>query len=643
MPRYNAKRRPVAGATLLAIVVMLVLTAPTAVHAGTYVINNCPSAPVSNGNPGPWTIFGSPQADKGSCSAGVGDFVGPRGGSMSPNSSAGVQITAPADITIREAKIWWAVPRQESGADDFAIALANGSSVGGGTVPLSKTTTPEILSLPSSTTTLTLENYCSSDDGAQGCVFGGGENNLLQLFGAQLTLADSRLPTGKVTGGGLSNPASQLSGTQSLAYEASEPDTGVHRMKLLIDGSTVTTDEAECTYEDFAACQTSVANAIIWNTASVIDGSHSVQAIVESASQNSSTFYDNTITTHNAPINNTLPHIVISSRVAVGETLSSHPGSWMAPNGAGAITYTYQWEDCSASGSECVAITGATNATYTPAPSDVSHALRLQIIAADNDGYTTAVSPLTGVVLSSQGSLGAPNGPGTDGGMSQGPNGGGVSVAVLGTANGIVASDDAQLRLGVPYTISRAFAKRSFRLAGHLMSGQGQPIAGATLDILEQALGSAQQRLIAHSRTRADGTFALTVPGGPSRLITVAYRAFAGQTTYAAQARVLERVGAGVRLRISPRTTGSTGTIVLTGQALGAIPKHGVLVELRIYYRGEWVVLGTPRTDRKGRFHFAYPFHGAVGRFRVKAEIPSGQAGYAYSYGHSQQIDVTTH
>src|ERR1035441_7735833 len=70
------------------------LTFVSGASAGTYVIDNCPSA--GNGNAGSWTVFGSPQNVKGTCSGGAGDYIGPRGGGMSPGALAGVQIGVPA-------------------------------------------------------------------------------------------------------------------------------------------------------------------------------------------------------------------------------------------------------------------------------------------------------------------------------------------------------------------------------------------------------------------------------------------------------------------------------------------------------------------------------------------------------------------
>lgn len=126
MRRYS-HRAPVATlmvafVTIAAIVLGLTLAAGA--NAGTYVIDNCPAAPTSNGNAGPWVVFGSPQNAKGSCGGGAGDYLAPRGGSMGPNTSDGVQVAVPAGsaITIREAKVWWAVPKQESGAETYAVA-----------------------------------------------------------------------------------------------------------------------------------------------------------------------------------------------------------------------------------------------------------------------------------------------------------------------------------------------------------------------------------------------------------------------------------------------------------------------------------------------------------------------------------------
>jgi hypothetical protein len=104
-----------ATVAVVPIAIVLTLTLAARADAGTYVINNCPSA--GNGNAGPWTVFGESQGAKGTCSGGLGDWIGPEGANMPPTGEgdlAGVQVAVPAGsgITIREAKLWWYVPHQ---------------------------------------------------------------------------------------------------------------------------------------------------------------------------------------------------------------------------------------------------------------------------------------------------------------------------------------------------------------------------------------------------------------------------------------------------------------------------------------------------------------------------------------------------
>jgi hypothetical protein len=297
-------------------------------QAGSYVIDNCPSAPAHNGDSGPWAVFGSPQSSKGSCGGGEGDWIGPRGGSMSANVLDGVRVTVPSGsgASIREAKIWWYVPQQSWGATTFALASGSGGIVGESTTPLEQRGAPSVFSLPSSTSSLTLADYCSNDDAGQGCGFGLGENANLQLFGSRLTLEDWKLPAGNVTGGGLTG-AAPLSGTQSLAYHAEETDSGVRLLRLMIDGRPVAANDytAVCPYADFAACPVSESDVISWNPASVTDGQHRLELTVQDAAGNTAVIYAGTITTQNASVQ--LASSVAAPVIGSGSAV---------PNGSGA-------------------------------------------------------------------------------------------------------------------------------------------------------------------------------------------------------------------------------------------------------------------------------------------------------------------
>jgi hypothetical protein len=517
----------------------LLLASASGASAGTYVINNCPAAPGGNGDPGPWTVWGAPQNTKGSCAGGPGDFIGPLGGSLAPAQLDGVQVVAPAGsgITIREATVWWFVPHQASGADTFALASANTGIVEEAATPANRSSTPDKFVLPSTTTELTLADYCSNDDAGAGCVFGGGENPNLELLGSELTLADSSLPGGSVTGGALV-AGGTLAGTESLSYNAADGSSGVRLVQLRVDGNVVAQKDylASCPYTDFVACPPSVSDTISWNSASVADGEHALELVAESAAQNTSVLYDGTIHTQNA------------AKVS---------------------------------------------------------------------------------------SLGALPGPGTAGRTALSPTG-------VGAPNGTSASEGAALRLGIARAISRSFAHRALRLTGRLLDVQGHPIGGATLDVLQQIAGRGGPRVIKHASTRSDGTFGVSVPGGPSRLIEVAYRAFSADGSYAAQAKVEESVSAGVQLDIIPRRTSAEGAITLTGTVQGPIPKGGTIVDLLVHYRGRWEPFRTPRTDSHGRFRVVYQFQGGVGHFPFRAEVPAGQAGFPFADGHSRVVGVST-
>jgi hypothetical protein len=229
-------------------------------------------------------------------------------------------------------------------------------------------------------------------------------------------------------------------------------------------------------------------------------------------------------------------------------------------------------------------------------------------------------------------SLGAQHGPGTS------------TPAPLAPAvpNGTTASRTAQLTLGLKRRITRTYAQRAVRVTGRLLDAHGHPIAGATLDVLQQVSGSASLAVIGHASTRVNGTFAASVPGGPTRTIEIAYRAFSTDASYAATATIAEAVNAGVKLTVSPHQTGSEGTITLSGQVLGPVPAQGVAVELLVHYRGRWEPFRVPQTDSRGRFQVVYQFEGGIGHFPFRASVLGGQAGFPFAHGESRAVDVTT-
>ncbi|MGO9901607.1 MAG: hypothetical protein ACLP0J_18415, partial [Solirubrobacteraceae bacterium] len=93
-----------------------------------------------------------------------------------------------------------------------------------------------------------------------------------------------------------------------------------------------------------------------------------------------------------APVNSALP--VISGTAQQGDALSATNGSWSnSPT-----SYVYQWRDCSASGSSCSNISGATSSSYTVAASDVGDTVDVVVTAKNAGGSTPATSAQTQTV-----------------------------------------------------------------------------------------------------------------------------------------------------------------------------------------------------------------------------------------------------
>jgi len=313
--------------------------------------------------------------------------------------------------------------------------------------------------------------------------------------------------------------------------------------------------------------------------------------------------------------------VLVDGAVVQSQIIDTNDGHCVPVAGHDAYTWAYQ-VPCKTS------VGGRTYSLNTAALANGVH--HVQIVIEDAAGNQSEVLNRTVAVENpGAGSLGALPGPGS-------------SVLLAGAPNGSNASPGAELRLGVARSISRSFARRALRLPGRLVNAAGEPISGATLDVLQQVAGASHGQLVAQARTGADGSFTAIVPVGPSRLIEVAYRAFTGESGYASEADVQERVRAGVQLYVSPRRTGPEGTITLSGKVDGPIPAQGVVVDLLVHYRGRWEPFRTPRTNSQGRFRVLYQFEGGVGRFPFRALAFSGQSGFPFSSGESPVVDVTT-
>jgi hypothetical protein len=665
-PRRWQDRTTLACLVLLAAVLTALLGGSSSAYAGEWMQVSCVNPNQSAAGNAGWSSFaaGGGYASNNGTSCGPGS---PMYGVLSTDAAVSVgsietlQYTPPTGSTLIGGSIDVSLYADGYGADASGTAVAytpeyayNGSNVffqcASGLTPCSTGSNDYsgVLGVPAGRGgDLYLSAGCGGVSG-QSCNAGGsnGAWSRVQLWWANLLLSDNASPAASGVGGTLLDPGAR--GTQDLTFTAADPGgPGVYSVTAQVDGQTLysgTPNENGGTcvpvgstggalmFDASQPCKQTEAVDLPINTTSLADGQHTLKLTVEDAAQNSSVVYDGTITTSNAPADTSAPAVLAPGQVFAGAALAAQPGAWSAPSGAGATTYSYQWQDCNTEGNNCAAVAGAQSASYTPAPTDVGHALRVLVTAADSDGATSTASAATSAVLSSESSLGASPGPGT----------GAPATAVSDIPNGMGASENAQLHLGVAHAIARPFARRAFKLTGRLLASDGDPITGASLEVTQQIAGAGTPLVIGRASTNSSGAFTLEIPAGPSRLVQVLYRAFSADAGYAAQATVHEAVGAGVRLEIAPRYVSSTGTIVLSGRVLGSVPSQGLVVEMLVHYRGRWEPFRDPRTDAAGHFQVVYQFEGGTGRFPFRAEILGGQAGFPYSHGESGAVDVRT-
>jgi hypothetical protein len=85
---------------------------------------------------------------------------------------------------------------------------------------------------------------------------------------------------------------------------------------------------------------------------------------------------------------------VVSGTTAVGKTLSTSNGTWNTP-----VNYAYQWLRCSAAGSGCAAISGATTNKYVLTQADAGHELESRVTGSNIVGNAAAASSPTSVVV----------------------------------------------------------------------------------------------------------------------------------------------------------------------------------------------------------------------------------------------------
>jgi hypothetical protein len=210
-----------------------------------------------------------------------------------------------------------------------------------------------------------------------------------------------------------------------------------------------------------------------------------------------------------------------------------------------------------------------------------------------------------------------------------------VTSMSLSTRVGKHARKVQNARANVPYG-------RAVEVLGRLTSTDGAPIANQPIVItgrLHQT--GAPATPAASTTTDTGGRFAVKLPAGPSRKLTVVYPGAAGILTRTRT--VALRVPASATIRASTDSLRGAGAVRFSGRlrALGAsLPPGGKIVELQAAQRGRWTIVDTARaTGPNGAWHATARFRGNPGRFPIRLRIRR-EALFPYELGYSPSVVV---
>jgi hypothetical protein len=109
----------------------------------------------------------------------------------------------------------------------------------------------------------------------------------LQIRGMEVTLSEDVQPIVQPPGGTLLEGGPQ-SGTRTLTYAASDPQSGLAKVEALLDDTVVASQDlaARCFYSEFSVCPTSQDGTLQIDTRAVPNGSHSLALRVQDAAGN---------------------------------------------------------------------------------------------------------------------------------------------------------------------------------------------------------------------------------------------------------------------------------------------------------------------------------------------------------------------
>lgn len=428
---------------------------------------------------------------------------------------------------------------------------------------------------------------CNGPTPSTRCSTAAAENDphaAIHLQAAVVTVDDPEAPSVSAT-------LPETYGRQSTPLVLSASDSaGIRSIKLLVDGAERLSEDYECDYRKPAPCPEAVTRA--FDLAGVADGRHTVTLVAEDAASNI------TRSERVVELDGTLPvvdRVTVSGRrvtVDVADGLSGVAGGTIEARRKRDAPFV----------ALKTTLRGGRLVAQVPRSYPKSR-LGLRVAVADKAG-----NALSAVVTS----------------MS-------LSTRVGRARLRKVRNE----RATVPYGRAVTVSGRLTTSDNVAMPGQPVVISGA----IRRAGAPVEQ--LATTVTRADGHFAVKLPAGPSRKLTVSYP---GAEGFLPRARdVALHVPARSSLHASTTTLRGAGTVRFSGR-LGVIgtslPSGGLRVDLQAYDRGSWRTFASPRArGTRAAWRTSYRFSGVPGRYPIRVRIRR-EALFPYESGYSASVVV---
>lgn len=195
-----------------------------------------------------------------------------------------------------------------------------------------------------------------------------------------------------------------------------------------------------------------------------------------------------------------------------------------------------------------------------------------------------------------------------------------------------------------PRTVSRSTLRARYgarvTLTGALTTSDGQGLRSAPVLVSFNPVAG-RSRSLGPTRTDSRGSLRYRLTARRSGIVV--FRFPGSRRILPSSRSVRLMVPAPVTIGVRRRLLFNGETANFAGRVRGGyIPAAGKLIEIQAYFRGAWRTISTTRSNRRGRWRFAYTFGATTGTvgYRFRARAPA-EGGYPFAGGASRTVRVT--